>query len=70
LFLAAAFSSPFAFLLLRAVQGEPLFGYKRIGPVVNGVLQVTYRWRIPGFYLLVVVGLFLLMRDPRRDRQG
>ncbi len=70
LLLAAAFSSPFATLLLRAAHGQPLFRYKIIGPVVSGAVQVTYRWEIPNFYLLVVIGLLLLMERPGRDRQG
>lgn len=68
LLLAVAFLSPFAFLLLRLAHGLPLLTYHSYGRAANGALQVTVRYDIPGFYILVVVALFLLLREARRGR--
>jgi hypothetical protein len=70
LVLAAAFSSPFAFLLMRLVSGHPLFTYRILGPAVSGAGQVTYRIEIPGFYILVVAALLLLTRNARHENQA
>ena len=70
LILAGAFSSPFAFLLMRLYSGNPLLTYKAIGPVVNGAASVTYRYDIPGFYLAVVVGLLFFIRDLKNDKSA
>ena len=68
LVLAVAFLSPFGFLLLRLLHGRPLLTYRSYGPVVDGVAQLTYRLEIPGFYMVVVAGLLLLIRDARRNK--
>ena len=68
LLLAVAFLSPFGFLLLRLLHGRPLLTYRSHGPVVDGVAQLTYRLEFPGFYMLVVAGLLLLIRDARRSK--
>ena len=68
LLLAVAFLSPFWFLLLRIVHGQPFFTYRTYGPAVNGIPTLTIRYDIPGFYMLVVVALLLLLRDARRGR--
>jgi len=70
LILAGAFTSPFIFLLMRWFSGHPLFTYKSVGPVINGVTTVTYRWDIPGFYLAVVIGLLFFVRDCRHDKSA
>jgi hypothetical protein len=66
--LGVAFLSPFGFLLLRLLHGRPLLTYRVYGPVVDGVAQLTYRVEIPGFYMAVVAGLLLLIRDARRNK--
>jgi len=68
LLLAVAFLSPFGFLLLRMLHGRPLLTYRSYGPVVHGVGQLTYRLEIPGFYMVVVAALLLLIRDARRNK--
>jgi hypothetical protein len=68
LLLAAAFLTPFVFLLLRFMNGRPLFTYYSIGPVVNGAAQITISYDIPGFYMIVVVALLSLIRDARRGK--
>lgn len=69
LLLAAAFCSPFVSILLRWMHGMPLLTYYQYGPQVNGVQTVIINWRIPGFYLLVVAGLVLLLRGARQSAQ-
>lgn len=68
LLLAVAFLSPFGFLLLRFVHDRPLFPYRSFGPGVNGLPHVTIHYDIPGFYMLVVAALLLLIRDARGGR--
>ena len=68
LLLAVAFLSPFAFLILRLVHGRPLFTYISSGSDANGLAHATIRYDIPGFYMLVVAALFLLIRDARRSK--
>jgi hypothetical protein len=68
LLLAVAFLSPFGFLLLRFFHGRPLLTYRSYGPVVDGVAQLMYRFEIPGFNMMVVAALLLLIRDARRNK--
>jgi hypothetical protein len=68
LIMACAFSSPFVFLLLRVAHDMPLLTYRSMGSDVNGVAQVTYTWRFPGFYFAVVAALLFLIRDTRRGK--
>ena len=70
LLLAAAFLSPFGFLLLRLVHGRPLFTYISTGSDANGLAHAPIRYDIPGFYMVVVAGLLLLIRDARRNKQA
>jgi hypothetical protein len=68
LVLATAFLSPFGILLLRLLHGRPLLAYRSFGPVADGAGQLTYHLEIPGFYILVVAALLLLIRDARRNK--
>ena len=68
LVLAVAFLSPFGFMLLRLLHGRPLLTYRSYGPVVDGVAQLNYHLEIPGFYMVVVAALLLLIRDARRNK--
>ena len=70
LLLAVAFLSPFGFLLLRFLHGRPLLTYRSYGPAVDGLAQLTYRLEIPGFYIVVVAALLLLLRDARRNKSA
>lgn len=66
LVLAGAFTTPFIFLLLRWFSGHPLFTFMTTGSGVNGVSSVKIHYDFPGFYLAVVVGLLILLRDRRQ----
>jgi hypothetical protein len=68
LVLGVAFLWPFGALLLRLAHGMPFLTYRTVGTNHYGVAQLTYHWQFPGFYLVVVVALLLLMRDARRGR--
>jgi hypothetical protein len=69
LILGVAFLWPFGALLLRIVHRLPLLTYRSIGTDHYGVAQLTYNWRFPGFYLVAVVALVLLIRDARRGKK-
>jgi hypothetical protein len=66
LVLAAAFLAPFAAAILRLAHGGSLTTYRSIQMGADGIAVVTYRLEFPGFYALVVIGLLLLVRDPKR----
>ena len=68
LVLGAAFLTPFFFASLRLAHGLPFLTYRSYGITPAGSAQVWYRFDIPGFYLIVVVALALLVRDARRGR--
>lgn len=63
LVLACAFLSPFYFLVMRKIHGQPLLTYYSAGPVVNGLATVNYNWKLPTFYAAMTIGLFLIKRD-------
>ncbi len=60
---------PFGAVLLRIVHGTRLLTYRSVGIGHDGVAQLTYSLQIPGFYLLTVVALLLLIRDARRGKK-
>lgn len=70
LLLGVSFLWPFFSLAIRALHGHRLFPYHSEGSDSNGVAHVTYYWQIPGFYMLVVVALLLLIRDDRNARKA
>lgn len=69
LLLAVAFLWPFGSMLLRLLHHMRLLTYRSYGPVVDGLPQLTYHLQIPGFYLVVVAALVLLIRDAKRDKK-
>lgn len=70
LVLGAAFLSPYIFLALRLIHGQSLLTYRTIRPGTDGIPVVTYNMEIPGFYLITVAGLLLLIREARRGKRG
>ena len=66
LVLGVAFLWPFGVLLLRIVHGSPLLTYRSMGTDHYGVAELTYNWRFPGFYVVVVIALLMLIRAARR----
>ena len=62
LLLSAIFLEPFYLLLMRAIRGRPLLPYKVVSAGSDGIMQVSYRLDFPFFYVLAVVGLFLVFR--------
>jgi hypothetical protein len=71
LVLGSSFLSPFLFLLLRLCQSRPLLTYRSSGPiVVGGATQLNFRLEFPVFYLVVVIALFLLIREVRCGKKA
>jgi hypothetical protein len=70
LVLGSSFLTPFLFSLFRFVQGRPLLTYRTSGPVVDGVARLNYRLEFPIFYLVVVIALFLLIREARCGKKA
>jgi hypothetical protein len=67
LLVSAVFLEPFVLMLMRAVRGRPLLRYSTSGPAVDGADQLTYNVDFPVLYILAVVGLFMLVREVRRE---
>jgi hypothetical protein len=70
LFVSAIFLEPFYLLVVRAIRGRPLLAYKTVSAGSDSFMHVTYRWDFPLFYILAVVGLFLLFRQSQRKIGG
>ena len=68
LLLAVAFLCPFFTLLLRLVNGFALLNYRSVGSNAAGQAQEILHYNFPGFYLVVVAALLLLLRDARRSK--
>jgi hypothetical protein len=68
LLLGCAFLFPFIFLAMRAALGRPLLTYRRYGTPIDGVPTLVVNWEFPGFYLIVVAALLLLLRAVRRAK--
>jgi hypothetical protein len=64
---SGVFLEPFVLMLMRAVRDRPLLRYRTSGPAVDGVGQLTYNVDFPVLYILAVVGLFMLVREMRRE---
>ena len=69
LFLGAVFLEPLYLLLWRFVHGRPLLAYKSVSGG-EGIMEVNYRVDFPFFYILSVVGLFLLYRQSQKKIGG
>jgi hypothetical protein len=68
LLLGAAFMTPLFLLFLRIAHGLPVLTYRSYGLSADGMAHLTYRFDIPGYCLVVVLALSLLLRDARRRR--
>ena len=67
LLLGVLFLEPFCLLVIRFAKHRPLLAYRAIGQGEGGVSELTYRMDFPLFYIVAVVGLFLLFRETRHD---
>ena len=70
LVLGASLLEPFVHLLIRLVQGRPLLVSGTTGQTVDGVATFTYRWEFPYYWILTVLGLFLLWRATRHEKRA
>ena len=68
LILGTSFLADFWFLAVRAVCGRPLLTYRKYGPVVDGVAQMNIRIEIPYFGILAAIGLLLLLRSSKENK--
>ena len=57
------FVAPLYMLIVHALKGEPLIYYRSERLLPDGALQVSYKWDLPVFYFISVIGLFLLARQ-------
>jgi hypothetical protein len=78
LFLSVLFVEPFWTLAIRFAHGRPLLQYRTMGPSTGGSLlavsqpsaaNMTIHFDVPTFYICAVIGLFLLARGVKRERQ-
>ena len=70
LVLGVSLLDPFVHLLIRLVQDRPLLVYRSTGQTVDGMATLSYRWEFPYYWILTVLGLFLLWRATRNGRRA
>jgi hypothetical protein len=70
LLLSTVFLEPFYLLFVRAIRGRPLLTYKSVSAGSDGIMQVSYRLDFPFFYILAVLGLFLIFRQAQTKIGG
>ena len=68
LVLGVAFLAPFETSLLRLAHGMRLLTYRSVGTDQYGVAQLTFNLQFPGFYLVAVTALIMLIRSARRTK--
>jgi hypothetical protein len=67
LLVSAVFLEPFVTVLIRAFEGRPLLRHARTLPSTDGAIHVHQYFEFPVFYLLAVIGVFLLARSAHRN---
>jgi hypothetical protein len=70
LLLSAVFLEPLVLLVMRVFRGRSLLPYKTTALGPDGIAEVSYRMNLPFFYILAVVGLFMLVRESRKKMAG
>src|SRR5258708_28320487 len=70
LLLSALFLEPFYICVARLILGRPVFRLHTMGDVTGGVQKITFHYDFPLFYILAVVGLFLLTREARQQENS
>lgn len=70
LLLSAIFLEPFYLLFARAIRGRPMLAFKSVSEGSDGITEVTYSLNFPFFYILAVLGLFLLFRQAQMKIGG
>jgi hypothetical protein len=67
LLVSVAFMQPFWTLLLRAIHGRQLFTYMTVGVAPDGSQRINYRVDFPVFYVVAIIGLYLLVRKTHHE---
>ena len=67
LLVSVAFIQPFYALILRAIHGRPLLTYMTVGSTSGGLQTVSYRIDFPFFYIVAIIGLYLLVQKARHE---
>ena len=67
LLVSVAFIQPFYALLMRAIHGRPLLTYMTVGRSPEGFQQISYRIEFPVFYIVAIIGLYLLVQKTRHE---
>jgi hypothetical protein len=70
LILGLSLLDPFVHLLIRLTQGRPLLSYRTTGQTADGLMTISYRWEFPYYWILTVVGLFLLLKAARHEKRA
>lgn len=67
LLVSVAFIPSFYALLMRAIHGRPLLTYMSSGTSPEGFARIGYRVDFPIFYLVAIIGLYLLVQQKRHE---
>ena len=67
LLVSVAFIQPFWLLLTRIIYGRPLLYYITMTTASDGSLKTSYRIEFPFFYIVAIIGLYLLVKKTRQE---
>ena len=67
LLVSVAFIQPFWLLASRAIHGRQLFTYMTVGVAPDGSQRISYRVDFPFFYVVAIIGLYLLVRKTHHE---
>ena len=67
LLVSVTFLQPFWLLLLRAINGHVALSYMTVGVAADGSQKINYRIDFPIFYVVAIIGLYLLVKKTRNE---
>jgi hypothetical protein len=67
LLVSVAFIQPFWLLASRIIHGRPLLYYITMTTAPDGSLKTSYRIEFPFFYIVAIIGLYLLVKKTRHE---
>jgi len=70
LLVSVAFGQPIWFLFWRVIHGRPLLYYITATTAPDGSIRQGYRIDFPIFFIVAIIGLYLLVRKTRHETSG
>jgi hypothetical protein len=67
LLVSVAFGQPIYFLFWRIIRGRPLLYYITATTAPDGSIKEFYRIDFPIYFIVAIIGLYLLVRKARHE---